>query len=129
MFIQYQKLIVIHERLQNNKFISNLLDTTSFDVYKERTKSSFELLDSIKGENIYRVYPHKLFCNTKIKNRCLTHDDKDIFYIDEDHPSLKGAEMISDLIIKEIERIELNLTKLICLYYFINIIFIFLIFL
>jgi hypothetical protein len=57
--------------------------TTSFNVYRERTKSSFELLDSIKGDNIYRV-------------------------ADDDHPSLKGAEMINDLIMKEIEKIELK---------------------
>ena len=82
--------------------------TTSFNVYRERTKSSFELLDSIKGDNIYRVYPHKLFCDTTIKDRCVTHDDKNIFYADDDHPSIKGAEMINDLIMKEIEKIELK---------------------
>jgi peptidoglycan/LPS O-acetylase OafA/YrhL len=82
--------------------------TTSYEVYKDRTKSSFELLDSIQSKNIYRVYPHKLFCNTTIKNRCVTHDDKNIFYADDDHPSLKGAGMINDLIMKEIEKIELK---------------------
>jgi peptidoglycan/LPS O-acetylase OafA/YrhL len=82
--------------------------TTSYKVYKERTKSSFELFDSIDVKNIYRVYPHTLFCDTTIKNRCLTHDDKNIFYFDDNHPSLKGAEMINDLIMKEIEKIELK---------------------
>ena len=77
-------------------------------VNRERTQLTFELLDSIKGENIFRVYPHTLFCNTIIKDRCLTHDDKDIFYFDDNHPSLKGAEMINDLIMKEIEKIELK---------------------
>ena len=81
---------------------------TSYQVYQNRTKSSFELLNSIQGENIYRVYPHRLFCNTSIKDRCLTHDDKNIFYSDDNHPSLKGAEMINNLIIKEIEKIELK---------------------
>ena len=65
-------------------------------------------MDSIKGENIYRVYPYTLFCNTTIKDRCVTHDSKNIFYYDDDHPSTKGAEMINDLIIKEIEKIELK---------------------
>ena len=80
--------------------------TTSYQVYKERTKSSFELLDSIKGDNIYRVYPHTIYCDTLIKDRCMTHDDKNIFYFDNNHPSSKGAEMINELIIKEIEMIE-----------------------
>ena len=82
--------------------------TTSFEVYKKRTKSSFELLNSIQNNNIYRVYPHKLFCDTAIQNRCVTHDDKIIFYFDASHPSLKGSEMINDLIMKEIEKIELK---------------------
>jgi hypothetical protein len=64
------------------------------------------LLNSIKGENIYRVFPHKLFCNNLLKDRCITHDEQDIFYKDDNHPSAKGAEMINDLIIKEINKIR-----------------------
>jgi hypothetical protein len=80
--------------------------TTSYEVFKNRTKSSFELLDSIQNNNIYRVFPHTLFCDTKIKNRCITHDKKNIFYSDDDHPSLKGSELINDLIISEIKKIN-----------------------
>ena len=82
--------------------------TTSYEVYKNRTKSSFELLDSIKSENIYRVYPHILFCDTIIKKRCVTHDDKDIFYNDNNHLSLKGAEMAVNLVMEEINKIRLK---------------------
>jgi len=96
----------------NNKIIEYLVTknyiTTSYEVYKNRAKSSFELLDSIQGKNIYRVYPHTLFCDTIIKNRCLTHDDKNIFYSDDDHPSSKGARMINDLIFEQIKKIELK---------------------
>ena len=99
IFDQWKKQVFV-----KNHNIYNF--TTSYEVYKSRTKSSFELLDSIKGENIYRVYPHKLFCDTRIKNRCVTHDDEKIFYADDNHPSLKGAEMINDLIMREIEKIE-----------------------
>ena len=80
--------------------------TTSYEVYKKRAKSSFEVLDAINGDNVYRVYPHKLFCNTKIKNRCITHDDKKIFYSDDNHPSLIGAQMINDLILNKIQKIK-----------------------
>ena len=89
-----------------SKNINSLNITTSYKVYKDRTKSSFKLLDSIQKDNVYRVYPHKLFCDTIIKNRCVTHDDKNIFYEDENHPSQKGAEMINNLIMKEIEKVE-----------------------
>tara|TARA_B100001057_G_C22837753_1_gene945846 strand:- start:447 stop:2462 length:2016 start_codon:yes stop_codon:yes gene_type:complete len=92
-----------------NKFSKNFIlpeITTSYKVYKDRTKSSFELLDSIKNKNIYRVYPHKLYCDTTIKDRCITHSLSEIFYSDDDHPSYKGAEMINQLIMDEIKKIE-----------------------
>ena len=82
--------------------------STSFDVYKERTKTSFKLLNSIKNKNIFRIYPHKLFCNNIQNNRCIINDDKNIFYSDTNHPSIKGAEMINDLIMKEREKIEIK---------------------
>ncbi len=94
--------------LMENYLVPKNYITTSYQVYKDRTKSSFELLDSLQNKNIYRIYPHKLFCNTIIKNRCVTHDDRNIFYYDNNHPSLKGAEMINNLIMKEIEKIELK---------------------
>jgi len=93
----------------NNNFFkkNNLNDlTTSYPVYKNRTKSSFMLLDSITGNNIYRVYPHQLFCDNIFKNRCMNHNGKDIFYVDDDHPSIKGAELINDLIMNKIEKIK-----------------------
>jgi hypothetical protein len=100
------KIWVNKDILSKNPNLLNI--TTSYKVYKDRTKSSFELLDSIQDDNVYRVYPHKLFCDIILKNRCVTHDDKNIYYADDDHPSPKGAEMINDLIIKEIKKIELK---------------------
>ena len=82
--------------------------TTSYKIYMDRNNSSFKLLNSIQGNDIYRVYPHQLFCDTVIINRCITHDSNNIFYSDDDHPSITGAEMINNLIIKEIEKIMLR---------------------
>ena len=82
--------------------------STSYVVYKKRTKESFDLLDSIKNKNIYRVYPHELFCNTIAKRRCIANNEKDIFYYDDDHLSLKGSQMVNDLIMQEIKKIINN---------------------
>jgi peptidoglycan/LPS O-acetylase OafA/YrhL len=82
--------------------------TTSYENYKKRVKSSFDLLDSIQGDNIYRVYSHISFCDTTINNRCITHDNENIFYIDDNHVSFKGSEMINNLIMKKIKEIELK---------------------
>jgi peptidoglycan/LPS O-acetylase OafA/YrhL len=86
--------------------INNL--STSYKIFKDRNKISFDFLDSIKNENIYRVYPHKLFCSSLVINRCITHDRTNILYQDSLHPSIAGSRMINDLIIKEIEKIELK---------------------
>jgi peptidoglycan/LPS O-acetylase OafA/YrhL len=101
-------LLWIKNKNSFNKNLSLANINTSYQIYKKRTKSSFELLDSVQGDNIYRVYPHRIFCNTIIKNRCTLYDEKNIFYYDDDHPSLKGAQMINDLILNEIEKIELR---------------------
>ena len=96
---------VKRKKFTNEKFkVSNL--SVSYEFYKIRTKSSFELLDSIENNNIYRIYPHKLFCDTLIKDRCIAHDGKNLFYFDDDHPSEKGANLINNLIVDEIKKIN-----------------------
>ena len=80
--------------------------TTSFDVFKRRSQSTFKLFNSIQSPNIYRVYPHKLFCNKQLINRCVTHTSKNIFYSDDDHPSSKASEMIVESIMTVVKIAE-----------------------
>lgn len=80
--------------------------TTTFQVYKDRSKSSFDLLNNITGKNILRIYPDKLFCNTIIIGRCMNHDDNLIFYSDDNHLTIKISKKINDLIVEEIKKIE-----------------------
>ncbi len=95
----------VNKKNNSNQFkLSNV--TTSFDVYSLRAKTTFNLFDSIKNKNIYRVYPDNLFCNSIIKNRCITHDNNNLFYIDDDHLSLKGAEILNNLIMNHLNRID-----------------------
>jgi len=92
--------------LKKNKeipFISN-----SYEVYKNRNKITFETLDSIKGPNIYRVYPHKSFCNTVIVNRCVANNKEHLFYNDDNHLSLEGSKYVVNDIMKVIEQIEVD---------------------
>ena len=59
--------------------------TGSYEVYKKRNKLIFEILDSIESPNIYRVYPHKSFCDKQIKNRCVANNENNFFYYDDNH--------------------------------------------
>ena len=101
----------------NSQFSKNLIKsknlkikkiTTSYDIYKKRTKSSFEMLDSLQNQNIFRIYPHKLFCNSEMKNRCITHDDTNIFYADDDHLSTVGSKLLGNQILEQIEKFNLK---------------------
>lgn len=91
--------------IKKNKINNKNYVTTSYLVYKNRNKSSFELLDSIEGKNIHRIYPNEIFCDSLIKKRCITHNDKDIFYSDHHHLSYKGSIMINDLIMEKLKKI------------------------
>lgn len=90
---------------QDYKFFPYKQLDTSFDIFKKRTRTSFELLNSIKGDSIYRVYPHTIFCNTFVRNRCVTQNKKEIFYSDDDHPSTSGVKLINELIMNKIKEI------------------------
>ncbi len=77
--------------------------TTSFDLYKERSNQSFQMLNKIlKDKNVDEIYPHKFFCNNEIPERCLTHDDKNIFYFDDDHLSEYSSQILAREILKKI---------------------------
>ena len=101
----------IPERLLYRKhlFEKNFFDypvpilSGSYDKFKNRNKLVFEILDSIQGPNIYRVYPHKLFCDKQIKNRCVANDKERIFYYDDDHLSIFGSKLVVDEIMKKIK--------------------------
>ena len=81
--------------------------STDYEVYKKRNKLLIEIYDKINGKNI-KVYPHELFCDTFIKQRCVTNSKDVIFYHDSNHISLKGSEKINKLIIDEIKKINFN---------------------
>ncbi len=82
--------------------------SSNFDVYKKRNKLIFEIFENIQSPNIYKIYPHKLFCDKQIKNRCIANDTNNIYYYDDDHLSLMGSKLVVDEIMKEIKKIILK---------------------
>ena len=80
----------------------------SYEKFKSRNKLIFEILDSIQHHNIFRVYPHKFFCNTRLDNKCIANDEENIFYYDDDHLSPIGSEIVVNEIIQIIKKIKFN---------------------
>ncbi|MCK6263262.1 acyltransferase [Vibrio sp. ZSDE26] len=85
-----------------NKAIAydNLIISTSYDVYQERTKESFTALNRITGNSITRIFPDELFCSHE---RCHANDSERLFYFDDDHLSTHGASLVIDKIERSIK--------------------------
>ena len=93
----------VPKKLFKHRFKKELpILSTSYEVYKERNQDLIKLYDNIKGENIFRVYPEKIFCNKLIKSRCVTNSKNKIYYFDNDHPSLEGSKLINEDILENI---------------------------
>ena len=95
---------------ENKKFILNTENflTTSYIKFLSRQKDTITMLNDIKDKNIIRIYPSKIFCDNLIESQCITHDEKDIFYADDNHLSLKGSDLLNEQIILKLKQIKKN---------------------
>jgi hypothetical protein len=77
--------------------------TTSYARFQERVRSAYALYDSIPANpNLLRIFPEKLFCNTIVPGRCVTHFGYKTYYSDESHLSYYGVDLLTDVIVKGI---------------------------
>jgi hypothetical protein len=86
--------------MNNLKFIDFLYKGNlqySYKEYSERTKSTYEIYDSILGKNVFRVYPEKIICN---QIQCKSYNNDTNFYSDHNHPSQYFINKIIEDIIK-----------------------------
>ena len=95
---------------ENKKFILNKENfiTTSYKKFLSRQKDTIAMLNNIKDNNIIRIHPSKIFCDNLIESQCITHDEKDIFYSDDNHLSLKGSDLLNEQIIFKLKQIKKN---------------------
>ncbi|MDC3288151.1 acyltransferase [Candidatus Pelagibacter sp.] len=87
--------------INKNKF----LISNPYQVYLDRNKEIIELFDNIKHPNLFKVYPAKYFCDNQVKDTCITHTDKEIYYHDNHHLSPKGAELVNESIIEILDKL------------------------
>lgn len=75
--------------------------TTSYDVYLKRSETITRVFDAIPdAPNVLKVRPDEIFCNTYYPNRCATHFGKEVFYFDDGHLSVTGADLLVAKIVK-----------------------------
>lgn len=71
--------------------------TTSSDQYFDRNRVIFEFLDSFgQRQNLVRVYPASLLCDTTTEKRCITQRGGRSLYHDDNHLTVDGADMLID---------------------------------
>lgn len=80
--------------------------STSYAVFKERTESAYHQLDLVdNNENLIKIKPEHLFCNTRLPDRCITQIGSNLLYYDSNHLSRFGANMLIKYIFSEMERV------------------------
>ncbi|MCL4768602.1 MAG: acyltransferase [Hyphomicrobiaceae bacterium] len=69
--------------------------STSYAVFRTRNARVIAALDGVgEHENLHRVYPERLFCNTVREGRCMASLDMKALYTDTNHLSSLGASMV-----------------------------------
>ena len=69
--------------------------TTSATAYYSRSQSVINVFDEIGlHADLIRVYPGRIFCDSIVKERCVTELDNKILYFDDDHLSIYGADIV-----------------------------------
>tara|TARA_Y100000816_G_scaffold250570_1_gene200574 strand:- start:322 stop:1794 length:1473 start_codon:yes stop_codon:yes gene_type:complete len=92
--------------------IKNLLSDTGFSVPKlelklkdffDLNKDLIELLDSVKHENLFKVYPQSIFCKNE---NCFFEKNGRPLYSDQIHLTNTGAQLVNEKILKIISKIN-----------------------
>jgi len=86
--------------LHDYKPLKNTVVSTSFNVFKLRTKNAYQQLDMLpKHPNLLKIYPENVFCNTVLSGRCILQLNKELLYSDDDHLNYFGGKLLSKEII------------------------------
>lgn len=78
--------------------------STSYQVFMQRNGPVIAAFDTVDSPNLFRVKPHKLLCDTFIKQRCTNLIDNISYYFDDDHLSHAGARLLAPYILEQVLR-------------------------
>ena len=70
-----------------------------FIDFKRDFNNVYDYLDKNQAENIIRIYPEDVICNSEF---CLPFSNENLYYKDDHHLSYQGSKMIVDQILKAI---------------------------
>jgi len=67
--------------------------STSYAVFRARTRRSYAVLDGIRGTKVARIYPERYFCRAA-SGRCVASEGERIYYESDNHLSPLGAGLV-----------------------------------
>jgi len=92
--------------LQTKKFENMVrVFNYSFSDYLKQNKEVINFFNNINFHNVYKVYSFKAFCKEDPSALCNTHDNDNFYFYDGYHPSIRGAELINNLILEKISNL------------------------
>ena len=65
-----------------------------------------KIYKTITNENTYKISSEKIFCDSIVKDECVGAFKDQVFYYDDNHISIDGANLIGQEIIKKINQIQ-----------------------
>ena len=91
-------LIIFLNHISIGKFWVNC--TTDIEYWEEISSDSYHFLNSIKGNNIERIFTEDLFCNSFTSNSCVAATKETLLYADDNHLTVEGNYIVLNEIIK-----------------------------
>ena len=95
--------------LAKHKFLDGQIypntGSISYGNFLMRNKNAIDILDSIpQSERLLRIRPDKIFCDTYIEGRCISHLNGLPLYFDNNHLSNFGSSFLVSQIITLIKK-------------------------
>lgn len=79
--------------------------STGYAVFKQRSQRANQLLDTLPNHaGLLRVRPERIFCDSRIANRCIAEWNDAPLYFDDDHLNSVGAQLLSTEIVRTMQR-------------------------
>jgi peptidoglycan/LPS O-acetylase OafA/YrhL len=86
---------LLSKKLLVSDSIPEAFASTSHEIFLRRNKTAVEVLDSIDGgNNLVRIKPELLLCNTIVKDRCVAHINGEALYFDNNHLNNLGVKLV-----------------------------------
>jgi peptidoglycan/LPS O-acetylase OafA/YrhL len=80
--------------------------TTPYDDYVRRNNFVERVFDELSFDNLIRIKPGELFCDSVVRNRCMVQFDTVPLYYDDDHLSYAGAKIIVEKLVEKSDWIK-----------------------